>query len=226
MTATRQAPRASLARRIFEDSASWLDDKLGWHRLRLPFGILTLLGLRDTLRDRNLIDTNPPVAPAAPPYSDRVLTSRTIDGSYNDLKDPTMGMAGLPFGRNVALKVAKPETDTLMQPNPRTVSRRLMTRHDFKAAESMNLLAATWIQFMVKDWFSHGEGDANRCFTVDLDPDDDWPVEGRPMAVPSITPNPARPDGLVSFTNINTAWWDASSIYGSDAGRTGPHPRC
>ena len=39
------------------------------------------------------------------------------------------------------------------------VSRELLTRHDFIPATSLNLLAAAWIQFMVKDWFSHGAGD-------------------------------------------------------------------
>ena len=38
-----------------------------------------------------------------------------------------------------------------MTPNPRTVSRRLLTRKEFIPATTLNTLAATWIQFMVKD---------------------------------------------------------------------------
>jgi hypothetical protein len=44
-----------------------------------------------------------------------------------------------------------------MRPNPRTVSRELLTRETFLAAESLNLLAASWIQFMLCDWLSHGK---------------------------------------------------------------------
>ncbi len=215
MTSTPRSPLASLGRHAFERAAYWADTLRGWHRFPLPIGILALIGLRDTLRDQNLLNTNPDTDPTPPPYDKSVLTRRTIDGSYNDLLDPTMGMAGRPFGRNISLQAAKPETTTLRQPNPRTVSRRLMTRTTFQPATTMNLLAATWIQFMVKDWFSHGQGDPHQGVTVDLDEDDGWPTDQRPMIIPSTRPNPARADGLVAFTNINTAWWDASSIYGA-----------
>ena len=43
-----------------------------------------------------------------------------------------------------------------MTPNPRVVSRELLTRDSFVPATSLNMLAAAWIQFMTRDWFSHG----------------------------------------------------------------------
>ena len=44
----------------------------------------------------------------------------------------------------------------IMHPNPRVVSRELLTRDTFAPATSLNTLAAAWIQFMTRDWFSHG----------------------------------------------------------------------
>ena len=54
--------------------------------------------------------------------------------------------------------VREPE-DRLLEPNPRLVSRELLTRKEFKPATTLNLLAAAWIQFEVHDWFSHGKSE-------------------------------------------------------------------
>ena len=52
-----------------------------------------------------------------------VARFRTPDGSFNDLHDPDMGMAGTRFGRNVALDKAFPEAmPGLMEPNPHVIS--------------------------------------------------------------------------------------------------------
>ena len=66
-----------------------------------------------------------------------------------------MGSAGCRFGRNVPLEHTFPDTANLLVPNPRVVSRELMTREQFQPATILNLLAAAWIQFMVHDWFVH-----------------------------------------------------------------------
>jgi hypothetical protein len=205
------------ARRILGTVSEWVDRKRGWDSLPTPLGLLILVGLRDTLRRDNLFDTSAGPEPTPPPFDASVLTHRTVDGFYNDLDQPAMGSAGRRFGRNVSPDVAKPETTTLLTPNPRTVSRRLMTRESFIPATSVNVLVATWIQFMVKDWLSHGSGDMDRPHTIDLQPDDPWPAEARPMLIPSTRPDPSSSAGLTAFLNENTAWWDASSIYGDTA---------
>jgi hypothetical protein len=68
-----------------------------------------------------------------------------------------MGNADTRFGRNVPIDRTHPEAERLMQPNPRSVSRVLFTRETLQLAESLNLLAAAWIQFMLRDWLSHGK---------------------------------------------------------------------
>jgi hypothetical protein len=210
-------PAWSTARQLVSRATEWFDHKVGWHRLPTPLGLLVLVGVRDTLRQQNLFDTETVPDPTPPPAEAGVTTHRNVDGTYNDLDHPMMGAAGRRFGRNVNPAHAQPETNTLLTPNPRLVSRRLMTRDTFQPATSLNLLAATWIQFMVKDWISHGPGDATQPHTVDLADDDPWPVEGRPMVIPSLTPDPTSAKGLTAFLNENTPWWDASSIYGDTA---------
>ena len=95
------------------------------------------------------------------------------------------------------------------------MSRRLLARTQFIPATSLNMLAATWIQFMVKDWFSHGTGDLSRAYKPRLEPDDNWPEPE--LLIPATVPDPTR-DGDANFpptfVNQNTAWWDGSSIYG------------
>jgi len=69
---------------------------------------------------------------------------------------------------------------------------------------------------MIRDWFSHGHGDATRPITIPLADDDDW--EQNPMLVPRTVADPTRPDptsGPPSFANTLTHWWDLSSIYGA-----------
>ncbi len=148
-----------------------------------------------------------------------MLCGRTADGSYNDLENPRMGMAGTRFGRNVPLESVKNAAAVdLLTPNPRAVSESLLARRTFVPATSLNVLAAAWIQFMTRDWFSHGENAANEPYEVALDPSDPW--HERPMRVQRTRPDPSRcpmSGGPRTFTNDVTHWWDASQVYGSSA---------
>src|SRR5947207_5825606 len=125
-------------------SAERLDRRYGWPRLPRPIAIVTLIGLRDRLRRRNLFDTSAdaPGQPMEPlPPGSRYLEARTIDGTYNDLKVPRMGSRGSRFGRNVPIDSTWPDPlPGILDPNPRTVSRELPTRHEFIPASTLNLL--------------------------------------------------------------------------------------
>src|SRR5215210_5939052 len=181
---------------LFSRVAGVVDRSIGWHRLPLLLGVLTLIGLRKRLRDRNLYGTSS--APTDPrsmpakltePEGIGYLARRTADGTYNDLGDPMMGSANTRFGRNVPLEYTAPENDwaILNSPNPRMVSRELLTRDVFRPAETLNLLAAAWIQFMVRDWFSHGEGTMTDSWKVKLLEGDRWP-EGEAGTTESMVP--------------------------------------
>ena len=47
----------------------------------------------------------------APEWDPAFEKQRTVDGSWNDLANPTMGMAGTRFGRNVPIEHTWPDTD-------------------------------------------------------------------------------------------------------------------
>src|SRR5215210_6044995 len=157
---------------------SWAAKTSRWARLPVPLGLATILMYRDRLRQQNLYDTESPAAQhqsVPTPPSARHLIARTANGTHNDLQNPRMGSAETRFGRNVPLERAFPDYDRLLQPNPRAVSRELLTRETFRPAETLNLLAASWIQFMLRDWVSHGTSPTDNAWKVPLADEDPWP---------------------------------------------------
>ncbi len=134
-----------------------------WYDLPTPLAVPLLIQMRDALRQKNLFDTEEPAMPtraASDPVPEEVKDARTVDGSWNDLGCPHMGAATRRFGRNFPLEETRPDTAVLLNPNPREVSNTLLTRQEFQPATILNLNAASWIQFMVHDWFMHKNSDA------------------------------------------------------------------
>jgi hypothetical protein len=207
--------------KVYDWVAQAIDHRRGWDKLPLPAGLAVLIGVRTILRQQNLRDPSSVVpignAPPVPERTPEHLVSRSVDGTYNDLDHPDMGRAGARFGRNIPLDRVLPVTrEQLMEPSPREVSRRLLTRDPFLPATSVNTLAASWLQFMIHDWFTHGVSDTSRLVDIPLKPGDDW--FQNPMRIPRIKLDPTRPDGADGpITTINdvTHWWDGSSLYGS-----------
>jgi hypothetical protein len=222
----------------------WVGRKIGyrgrvwtdWYRHGWAIGVLILAYIREQLNAHNLISTYPrgtlvgfQEAGQRPPLG--VTEFRTADGSWNNLTDPKEGAADTRFLRNVDLSVTCPETkdDRLLKPNPREISRKLLTRPigpdgrpKMESVKSLNLLAASWIQFMNHDWVSHGDTDPGKFIHVPL-------VDGDPardryrqdhLGIGATQPDPTRkPQGepaCTSSINEVTHWWDGSQIYGSD----------
>ena len=194
--------------------------KRPWYALPKDLGLAELIGIRDTLRRENLVDTSrlPSVnAVQPPPYDESYLTARTADGSWNDLEHPEMGMANTRFGRNVPLDDTWPDKDRMMVPNPREISLKLMTRDTFNPATAGNALITTWLQFMLHDWVKHGTSPKDNPWVLPAVEGDDWPTP--PVVVMRVLPDPTTPpDSTLPPThlNVNTHWWDGSSIYGND----------
>ena len=220
--------------------AVWLDHRFSWHRLPKPLGIVVLAELRKLLRDQNLYDTGQPTGLSVPhaagdPETSRYLTgsfavpsgngdgaepryktSRTIDGTFNDLENPYMGSTGTRFGRNVPLEYTFPETEPrLLTPNPRHVSLELHTRDEFVPATTLNVLAAAWLQFEVHDWFSHGPNDPDDPWHISLGEGDAWPQKSMEIRR---TPRDKStdPSGPQTWVTGDTHWWDGSQIYGRE----------
>jgi len=200
-----------------------LTDRLGdlfkgrpWYKRPRLLAMLELIDIRDELRAKNLHDTEEPPLERQeiPPNLDPALReARSTDGSFNDLHVPKMGAAGCRFGRNLPLEHTFPDTPNILVPNPRHVSRELMTRNQFQPATFLNLLAASWIQFMVHDWFVHDRSTSDNIL-IPTAPGDDWgaPSIQVPRSIPDNAPaGSTRPP---AYTNLNSHWWDASQVYG------------
>jgi hypothetical protein len=193
--------------------ASKLDNRYGWHRLPLPLGLFALEFIRTRLREENLHDTGLVKEPPAGPPDVNV---RTVDGSYNDLKRPAMGSVGTRFGRNVPPERTFPDAEgDLLEPNPRVVSRELLTRERFIPARTLNVLAAAWIQFEVHDWFSHQTDEQAPAFELPLTEDDPWAE--RPMRIKRTQRDPSSNGSGTppAFLTFDSHWWDGSQIYGN-----------
>src|ERR687896_1323855 len=204
---------------LLERLTGWASATTRWSELPWPLGLLTILTYRNRLRRENLYDTESPAPKSVPaPEDTRYLTARTADGTYNDLANPRMGISRTRFCRNVPIDRTYPDSERLMQPNPRTVSRELLTRRTFIPAESLNLLAASWIQFMLRDWLSHGKSPKDNPWEVPLADEDPWPE--RPMRIlrtpDDCTRTPEEEGTSPTHINVHSHWWDGSQIYGND----------
>jgi hypothetical protein len=196
--------------------AEKLDRTAGWHRLPPRLGMLVLLGLRQRLRKRNLYNTRP-LAPATDcdassrPGAD-LPAARTVDGRHTDPIDPDMGAVGTPFARNAPPVIE--DDEKRRTPSPWDISRKLLQRQGgvFFAAESLNLLAAAWLQFEVHDWFIHK-----------TDPDDEAYLartknapNDRHREPPPLKRDSAGEHRYAPFISDQTHWWDASQLYGAN----------
>jgi hypothetical protein len=200
-----------------------------WYRKPLWRAILMLAHMREELNRHNLKEVYPKgeligfqsKRQKPPPGVERC---RTADGSWNNLKNPMEGAAETRFSRNVASTAIRPESGArLLTPDPREVSRRLLTRDDrMKEVPFLNLLAAAWIQFQTHDWVSHGDNLPTNGYEIPLAQEDEARRKYllQKLVVGRTQPDPTRlPQGEpapVSYINEVTHWWDGSQIYGSD----------
>ena len=200
-----------------------------WYRRSLFTGIMTLAYMRDRLNRRNLKSAYPDgqlvgfQKPGQEP-PEGASHFRTANGSWNNFDDPMEGAAGTRFSRNVDTEAIRPETgDELLTPNPREISRKLLTREgETREVPFLNLLAASWIQFQNHGWVNHGEVLQRKFHEVPLAEDDPARRKYRQtkLFIGHTQPDPTRKEegeeNPATFINEVTHWWDGSQIYGSD----------
>ncbi|MCE0481659.1 Alpha-dioxygenase 1 [Datura stramonium] len=174
----------------------FVDKKNLWHRLPVFFGLL-YLGLRRHLHQKyNLINVGR--TPTA------VTSNRTVDGKYNDSF----------FGRNM---LPVDQHDKLMKPDPMVVATKLLARRKFvDTGKQFNMIAASWIQFMIHDWMDHLEDTQQ----IELRAPEEVATEC-PLKSFKFYKSKQTPTGFyeinTGYLNMRTPWWDGSVIYGSNA---------
>ncbi|ESR59682.1 hypothetical protein CICLE_v10014579mg [Citrus x clementina] len=191
-------------------------DKLGilWHRLPVFVGLF-YLGLRRHLhQEYNLFNVGK--TPAGVRFNPADYPYRTANGEYNDPFNEGAGSEGTFFGRNI---LPADQKHKLLKPDPLVVATKFLSRRSFKdTGKQFNMIAATWIQFMIHDWIDHLE-DTNQVELV-------APREVAdkcPLSSFKFYKTKEVPTGFYEIKeghlNVRTPWWDGSGIYGSNAER-------
>src|SRR5690348_6670388 len=79
---TQNGDRKTLWWRVYDEVAQAVDRAVGWDKLPRVLGLLVLVGLRNILRQQNLVDTSAlpsAVPPKVPDPGPETLTTRTPD---------------------------------------------------------------------------------------------------------------------------------------------------
>ncbi|KAI4319223.1 hypothetical protein MLD38_032850 [Melastoma candidum] len=182
-----------------------------WTRLPVSLGSLYLALRRHLLQRHNLIHVG---GMNRKKYDVQEFAYRTPDGKFNDPSSDLVGSYGTFFGRNMP-----PCTTSynLMDPHPSVVSSKLFSRKKFQDNGSQfNMLAVSWIQFMVHDWVDHMEDTEQVELTAPAEVAGGCPLKSFRFYKTKkvLTGSPFVKTGNM---NIRTPWWDTSVIYGSDA---------
>ncbi|KAK9071708.1 hypothetical protein SSX86_008137 [Deinandra increscens subsp. villosa] len=125
-----------------------------WHRFPVFLGLAYLLARRHLHSQYSLLyvgrndHVDAGFDPADFPY-------RTADGKFNDPSNETAGSVESFFGRNMPPLHHK---KGILKPNPMKVATKLLARKQFlDTGKQLNMIAASWIQFMIHDWMDHLE---------------------------------------------------------------------
>ncbi|XP_059639883.1 alpha-dioxygenase 2 [Cornus florida] len=181
-----------------------------WHRLPVLLG-LAYLGIRRHLHQRyNLLHVG---RIDGQKYDTDEFSYRTADGSCNHPMDNLIGSQGTFFGRNMP-----PSTSPygLLEPHPTVVATKLLERkHFIDNGKQFNMIACSWIQFMIHDWIDHMEDTQQVEIKAPAEVADGCPLKSfkffKSKQVPIGTPNLKS-----GFLNSRTPWWDGSVIYGNN----------
>lgn len=206
--------------------------------------LLQLRKIRETLLSGGLYDPHlkNPDDPKSLDYSmydrkpecpaDGDLKYRSADGTCYRSDHPLVGAAGVAFSRNVHPDfLDKRANDRLMIPkSPLRVSETFFTRDtaadkalfgekyntNYKPVPFLNMIAASWIQFMNHDWLTHGENEVDNRIRLSSNHGTRGVVDRTKV---NKVPSHQYAAGY-DITTINevTHWWDASQIYGSNQG--------
>uniref|UniRef100_M0ZIB3 Alpha-DOX2 n=1 Tax=Solanum tuberosum TaxID=4113 RepID=M0ZIB3_SOLTU len=176
--------------------------------------ILDKMNLRDKLSflEYNLINVGR--TPTGVRSNPGDFPYRTADGKYNDPFNEGAGSEFSFFGRNM---MPVDQHDKLKNPDPMVVATKLLARRKFiDTGKQFNMIAASWIQFMIHDWIDHLE-DTQQIEELRA-PEE--VASQCPLKSFKFYKSKETPTGFyeikTGYLNRRTPWWDGSAIYGSD----------
>lgn len=190
-------------------------DKLGiWHRLPVFLGLLYLSVRRHLHQEYSLFNVGR--SPTGVRYNPADYPYRTADGKYNEPFNEGAGSQGTFFGRNV---LPVNQQDKLKKPDPMVVATRLLARKKFiDTGKQFNMIAASWIQFMIHDWVDHMEETEQIELVAPKEVANQCPLKSFRFYKTKEVPTGFW-DIKSGALNIRTPWWDGSAIYGSNEKR-------
>lgn len=174
---------------------------------------MAYLGLRRHLhQEYNLINVGQ--TPVGTRFNPADYPYRTADGKFNDPFNEGVGSQYSFIGRNCPPVDQKTK---LLKPDPMVVATKLLARRKLiDTGKQFNMIAASWIQFMIHDWVDHLE-ETNQIELV-------APKEVAnecPLSSFRFFKTKEVPTGFFEIKtgslNSRTPWWDSSAIYGSNS---------
>ncbi|XP_021662121.2 alpha-dioxygenase PIOX [Hevea brasiliensis] len=190
-------------------------DKLGiWPKLPVFLGLF-YLGIRRHLhQEYNLLNVGK--TPTGVRFNPVDYPYRTADGTFNDPFNEGAGSQGTFFGRNM---LPVNQTDKLKKPDPMVVATKLLARRKFKdTGKQFNMIAASWIQFMIHDWIDHLEETNQIELAAPREVASECPLKSFKFYKTKQVPTGFY-EIKTGTLNTRTPWWDGSAIYGSNEER-------
>lgn len=148
------------------------------------------------------------------------MITRSIDGSGNNLADPTENQAGSDFTRIGPANYADGVDALQSGPNPRTISNVVVGDGDAGVdnPEGLSAMMYAWGQFVDHD-LDLANGDGTTAIDITIPADDTTFVPGSTIPLTRVVIDPATGKNGVAAKAIDsvTGWLDGSQVYGSDA---------
>ncbi|KAH7846780.1 hypothetical protein Vadar_018062 [Vaccinium darrowii] len=188
-------------------------DKLGiWPKLPVFLGLFYLEIRRHLHQEYNLFNVGR--TPVGVRFNPADFPFRTADGAFNDPFNEGAGSEGTFFGRNV---LPVNQQDKLLKPDPMVVATKLLARRKFiDTGKQFNMIAASWIQFMIHDWIDHLEDTNQIELKAPREVANQCPLQSFKFYKTKEVPTGFH-DIKSGYKNIRTPWWDGSAVYGSSA---------
>ena len=165
--------------------------------------------------------------PRPPSSPSNEVQFRTIDGSNNNLADPTMNQTGTDFARVAPANFSDGISAMTPGPNPRAISNILVTQADTGEdgphlmddnGVALSGMMYAWGQFVDHD-LDLEKGGTTTDISITVPADDGFLPPGSTIPLTRVAIDPATgvPGHPATAINTITGWLDGSQVYGSDA---------